>query len=175
MEKALAQRSGLGWVGKNTLLITRTHGSWVVLGELFTELELEPDQPHPDLCRDCELCLSACPTDALIGVGRLDCRRCISYHTIERPADEASDLARAGNIFGCDICQEACPWNTQTHLTQLADFAMRENVLRLCRGQLPGDAQEWEQQTRGSSLRRITFDRLRDNAVSVDREKNCEH
>ena len=170
MEKALAQRAGLGWIGKNTLLLNRTYGSWLVLGELFTELELPPDQPHPDYCGECSICLAACPTGALTDNG-LDCKSCISYATIERPETESCQLEPGGFIFGCDICQEACPWNEQTVTTDLLDFKRREVVEKLNRGELPQDAEAWEQANRGSSLRRLSYQRLVENAASVDRER----
>jgi len=170
MEKVLAQRAGLGWIGKNTLLLNRTFGSWLVLGELFTELELTPDQPHPDLCDSCTLCLQSCPTGALTLNG-LECEKCISYATIERPETEPCQLKPAGNIFGCDICQEACPWNAETVVTGLVDFEKRALIGELCRGKLPPDEEAWEQATRGSSLRRISYRHLLENAARVDRER----
>ncbi len=170
MEKALAQRAGLGWIGKNTLLLNRTYGSWLVLGELFTELELTPDHPHSDYCGECTICLEACPTEALTDFG-LDCKSCISYATIERPDKESCQLEPAGNIFGCDICQDACPWNEQAATTALVDFEMRDVVKQLRLGNLPPDAEAWELANRGSSLRRISYQRLLENASGVDRER----
>jgi epoxyqueuosine reductase len=170
MEKAIAQRAGLGWIGKNNLLLNRTFGSWLVLGELFTELELTPDHPHPDYCGECTLCLRACPTGALTDNG-LDCKNCISYATIERPEAEPSQLKPGGSIFGCDICQEACPWNAETMVTGLEDFKKRELIEELSRGKLPPDAEAWELANRGSSLRRMSYHRLLENAASVDRER----
>ena len=113
MEKAWAQRAGIGWVGKNGCLITPRHGSWVLLATVLLDRELEPDPPHPDRCGDCAACLPACPTGAIPEPGLVDARRCLSYWTIERrgdvPADVAGRIGRWG--FGCDDCQTACPWN----------------------------------------------------------------
>ncbi len=113
LEKAYAARAGLGWIGKNTLLLNEKFGSWLVFGEIVTDLELDCDQPVPDRCGDCDLCLHACPTNALIEPRILDARRCISYLTIESKSEVPAELQpKIGNwLFGCDNCQNACPFN----------------------------------------------------------------
>ncbi|MFA4975000.1 MAG: tRNA epoxyqueuosine(34) reductase QueG [bacterium] len=115
LEKALAQRAGLGWIGKHTVLVNRELGSWFVLGEIITDLEIEPDPPHDDLCGDCTKCLEACPTRAIISPRELDARKCISFLTLEAPrlrsAGSELQAATRGFSYGCDICQEACPYN----------------------------------------------------------------
>lgn len=116
LERSYARRAGLGWIGKNACLIREGVGSWFVLGELLVSMELEPDSPVPDGCGACTLCIEACPTRALVPARRgyfLDARRCISYWTIERRGavpEELQPLLR-GWTYGCDICQEVCPWN----------------------------------------------------------------
>jgi len=113
MEKAWASLAGLGWVGKNGCFIAPPFGSYVLLGCVITTAALEPDAPHPDRCGTCTACLPACPTGALEQPRFVDARRCIAYHTIEHPLAIPAPVAQqlSGRLFGCDLCQEPCPWN----------------------------------------------------------------
>ncbi len=134
MEKAWAQQAGLGWIGKHSNLVSTRYGSWLVLGEVLTTLELDPDEPAADLCGSCTLCLKACPTGAITEPYVVDARRCISYLTIElhKPGDEIpNDLARnLGNrIFGCDDCLDVCPYNVEASPT--AEPAFQPSPLSL--------------------------------------------
>ncbi len=128
LERSLARRAGLGWIGKNTCLINQQAGSWFFLGEILTSLPIEANPPEaPDRCGSCTRCIDACPTAALVpfeGRWELDSRLCISYHTIEsrEPAPEPLREHFGPLIFGCDICQDVCPWNRRAPMTIDPDF-----------------------------------------------------
>jgi epoxyqueuosine reductase len=129
MEKAWAERAGLGWRGKHTNVITREFGSWVFLGELLVTVPLVYDEPALDMCGSCTLCLEACPTDALVEPYLLDANKCISYLTIEHRGEIAQELGERFDrwIYGCDICQDVCPWNERfSRPTDVQGFSPRE-------------------------------------------------
>ena len=113
MEKPLSAAAGLGWQGKHTNLLNRTHGNWLFLGVIYTSLELEPDEPASDHCGSCTACIDACPTGAITGPHRIDARKCISYLTIEHagPIPHEYRAAIGNRIYGCDDCLAVCPWN----------------------------------------------------------------
>lgn len=172
MERALASRSGLGWIGKNSMLINPKAGSLFFLGELYTDLPLPPDEPFNEHhCGSCSACLELCPTDAFIGPHVLDARRCISYLTIELKGAIPKNLrALMGNrVFGCDDCQLVCPWNKFAKPTAEADFSPRHqldqaDLITLFRW----DEQQFLKNTEGSPLRRIGHERwLRNLAVGL--------
>ncbi|MFH1653952.1 MAG: tRNA epoxyqueuosine(34) reductase QueG [Pseudomonadota bacterium] len=114
LEKALAQRAGLGWIGKNTLLINEKFGPWLLLGEIITDIKLEPDRPIQNQCGDCTKCIDACPTKALIAEHDLNASRCISYLTIEHKGEIDPNLKSfiQPGMYGCDVCLEVCPWGS---------------------------------------------------------------
>ena len=131
LERSYARQAGLGWIGKNTCLINEPQGSWFFLGEILTSLEMEPDAPPPDRCGTCSRCIDACPTQAIVPVDdawTIDSRRCISYLTIELrgPIPEEHHAAMGQHVFGCDICQDVCPWNSKAPVTEEPAFQARE-------------------------------------------------
>ena len=131
-ERVFANHAGIGWIGKNTLVLNQQMGSWFFLGAVLTTLELAPtldaaEAPPPDLCGSCTRCIDACPTGALIAPYEMDARRCISYLTIEHRGSIPEELREAigKHVYGCDICQDVCPWNRRAPTTELAEFQPR--------------------------------------------------
>jgi epoxyqueuosine reductase len=124
-ERVYAQYAGIGWIGKNTCLISPRVGSWIFLSEIICNLDLPPDSPAPDQCGRCTRCLEACPTGALVEPGVLDSNRCLSYLTIENKAEIPMGYREAigEHAYGCDICQEVCPWNLSHKTARSADPA----------------------------------------------------
>lgn len=170
VERVVAKYAGVGWIGKNTCLINQKLGSWLFLGVILTSLDLEPGLPAPDRCGTCTRCIDACPTDALIAPYRLDSNKCISYLTIEKrgaiPKDDDLRSQMGRHIFGCDICQDVCPWNRKAPATNAADFQPRPQLLNPALEWLAEiSAEEFRQTLRGSPVRRAKRAGLRRNAV----------
>ena len=168
-DKVWAQRAGIGWIAKNGNLITRNYGSWVFLGEILTNLPLEPDRPHSAHCGTCSRCLSACPTQAIVSPSVVDANRCIAYHTIENravtlPTEIAKNLQ--GWVAGCDICQDVCPWNQRfAQVTDVEDFQPRPENLSPKLEELANlTIEEWDRRFISSALRRIKPQQWRRNA-----------
>lgn len=166
LEKALGRDAGLGWIGKNTLLLSREAGSYFLLGELFTDLELPVDAAPEEHCGSCRACIDVCPTGAIVGPWQLDARRCISYLTIEHPGPIPEPLRPAlGNrIFGCDDCQAVCPWNKFAHPTDEADFHPRHGLdTAELVALMDWDESTFLARTAGSAIRRLGHERWQRN------------
>lgn len=156
LERAYARHAGLGWIAKNTCLINQAMGSWFFLGELLTSLELEPDAPPPGRCGTCTRCIDACPTAAILPGGVLDSRLCISYFTIEKPGAVPEGYSGGPQVFGCDICQDVCPWNRRAPASGEPAFADRHGSPPLERlAALTED--EFQAMFRGSPVRRARY------------------
>ena len=171
MEVALAQKSGLGWRGKHTLLLNRNAGSMFFLGEIYTALALPVDEPIGDHCGTCRACIDVCPTQAIVGPYKLDARRCISYLTIELKGSIPVALRRLiGNrVYGCDDCQLTCPWNKFAQPASVDDFDVRNGLNDATLIQLfAWTAEEFSRRLEGSAIRRIGHERwMRNIAVGL--------
>ena len=171
MEKPLAEQAGLGWQGKHTNLVSREHGSWLFLGEIFTTLEIAPDAPEQDHCGSCHNCLTACPTDAFPAPYRLDARRCISYLTIEHdgPIPEEFRIPMGNRIYGCDDCLAVCPWNKFAEAGREAKLHHREDLTAPLLAELAMlDDAGFRAKFSGSPIKRIGRDRfVRNVAIAI--------
>ena len=166
MDRAWASRSGLGWIGKHSLLLSKKAGSFYFIGELIVDLELDPDGPSTDHCGSCNACMDACPTEAIVSPTVVDSNKCISYLTIEYkkalPTEFQDKMEQW--VYGCDICQDVCPWNRFSSPHQEPDFNMREAIGK-------NGWQEWEEIThelweeimQGSAIRRTGYDGFKRN------------
>jgi epoxyqueuosine reductase len=171
-EKAHAARAGLGWIGKNSLLVNEQLGSWLILGEIVTDLELDYDQPVTDLCGSCDRCLTACPTKALVEPRILDARRCISYLTIESKSPIPDELAPGiGNwIFGCDTCQNACPFNQEPKPTNDPDLQPLKKWQKIDLSTiLDMDSEQFKELFADSAILRINLEHLRQVASACQK------
>ncbi|HIO93380.1 MAG TPA: tRNA epoxyqueuosine(34) reductase QueG [Leucothrix mucor] len=171
MEKPIAAKAGLGWVGKHSNILSKEAGSWFFLGEIYTDLALKASKPVEDHCGSCSACIDVCPTQAIIAPYIVDARRCISYLTIELKGAIPEEFRHAiGNrIYGCDDCQLICPWNRFANFTQQADFAVRNkldssHLLTL----FAWSESEFLEKLQGSPIRRIGYERwLRNISVAL--------
>jgi len=176
VERAFAKYAGVGWIGKNTCVINQKLGSWLFLGVILTSvdttlstpLHLAPDLPAPDRCGTCTRCIAACPTQAIVAPGELDARLVISYLTIEKRGEIPEELrAEMGrHVFGCDICQDVCPWNRKAPVTRAPEFEPREGLVNPALEWLANlRAEEFREVFRGSPVRRAKLSGLRRNAA----------
>ena len=176
MEKPLAEQAGLGWQGKHTNLVSRSHGSWLFLGEIYTTLALEPDAPARDHCGSCTACQTACPTNAFPAPYKLDARRCISYLTIEHagPIPEEFRAAIGNRIYGCDDCLAVCPWNKFAVAGREQKLAAREDLTAPLLAELAMlDDAGFRSKFAGSPIKRIGRNRFARNvAIAIGNSAN---
>jgi epoxyqueuosine reductase len=168
VERVYAKYAGVGWIGKNTCILNQKLGSWLFLGVILTSLELVPDLPAPDRCGTCTRCLDACPTDAFLAPYRLDANRCISYLTIEKRGSIPEELrdGMGKHVFGCDICQDVCPWNRKAPATRAPEFQPREGLVNPALEWLAEmKADEFRTTFRSSPVHRAKFSGVRRNTV----------
>jgi epoxyqueuosine reductase len=168
VERIYARHAGIGWIGKNTCVINQKLGSWLFLGVILTSLELEPDLPAPDRCGTCTRCIDACPTHAIVAPQELDANLCISYLTIEKRGNIAEALrsAMGRHVFGCDICQDVCPWNRKAPTTTAPEFQPREGLVNPALEWLAEmNAEEFRETFRASPIRRMKLAGLQRNAA----------
>jgi epoxyqueuosine reductase len=178
IERVYAKYAGIGWIGKNTCIINQKLGSWLFLGVILTSLEITNndvtdsgvtgDLPAPDRCGTCTRCIVACPTQAITAAGELDAQLCISYLTIEKRGEIPEGLrdGMGRHVFGCDICQDVCPWNRKAPVTSAAEFEAREGLVNPALDWLAEmRAEEFREVFRGSPIRRAKLSGLRRNAA----------
>lgn len=160
LDKSWAVQAGLGWVGKNSNILNKNLGSWFFIAEMIIDLELVYDSPTTDHCGSCTRCIDACPTDAIYEPYKVDATKCISYLTIEHKGDidQHYHTNMQNWVFGCDICQDVCPWNSKARLTQFLDFFPRDKVLVASENNFEGlDEESFNMLFEGSAVRRTKW------------------
>lgn len=171
LERAWAQNSGLGWIGKNSCLISRKHGSFFFIAEIITSLELEPTpQKVNDYCGSCQRCIEACPTQAITSNRTINSNRCISFQTIENKGDISIELKGKfqNNIFGCDICQDVCPWNRKSVLHTESLFSLSSSLQNLTEEDWQSlDEDTFRKLFKGSAVKRAKFSGIKRNISFV--------
>ena len=158
LEKAWAEEAGLGWIGKNSNLINKKHGSWFTLGFMILTKDLVPDKPHQSLCGKCEKCIEHCPTEAIVEPFVIKSDLCIAYHTIEsreKTIPKKIEENLNGWIAGCDICQDVCPWNKSVEFNNSFEATPKEWIKNLNIDSLNWDDETWKENLKGSTLKRI--------------------
>ncbi len=172
LDKKWAELSGIGWVGKHSLLINKDLGSFFFIGEIILDLDLEYDKPIKNYCGNCTACIDACPTNAIISEKVVDANKCISYQTIENKEEIDNNLKGKfeNRIFGCDICQDVCPWNNKPIFTIISDFDVKAERLNLSLSDWENLTEnEFEKLFNGTPLRRAGYNGLKRNAIFLEK------
>lgn len=174
LDRAWARKAGLGWIGKNSCLISRTYGSFVFIGEIILNLELtSPRTPENDFCGSCNRCLEACPTGAILNDRTLDSHRCISYQTIENKEEISAELKGllSGRVFGCDICQDVCPWNRRAKLHAEPGFTPDPSLLDMTAEQWSQlDQKKYRELFKDSPVERAGYPKLKSNLAFLGKK-----
>lgn len=175
LDRAWALRAGLGWIGKNANLISRSAGSFVFIGEIILNLELEYNQiPESDFCGSCTRCIEACPTEAILDTRSIDSERCISYQTIENKGEISSELEGklSGRVFGCDICQDVCPWNRKAENHQEPAFNPDGELLEMSKESwLNLSREEYQLLFLESAVQRAGYDKIKGNLAFLQKKQ----
>ncbi len=172
LDRAWARNAGLGWIGKNTMLISKDHGSFVFIGELVIDMELSADMPVKDYCGNCTMCIDACPTGAITQPYVVNGSKCISYFTIEKKGEIPDQFKGKfrNRVFGCDICQDVCPWNRETRPHKTKEFYPGNRFLEMGRKDWNNLGEEEFQKTfRISALKRTGYDGLKRNLEFLEK------
>ncbi len=165
-EKIWAERCSIGWIGKNSLIISPEFGSWIFLGIIFTSLVIEPDPPHKNLCGACQKCINSCPNQAIVSDKIIDIRKCIAFLNIEDKKSEYININTnlSGYIYGCDICQNVCPYNKNRPISKIKEFTPRNNDISLKNDYLQNlDKEQFDKRFNNSSIKRIGLDKIKSN------------
>ena len=178
LDRAWAYRAGLGWIGKNSMLISRTAGSFVFIGEIILNLELEyNDLPESDFCGSCNRCIEACPTGAILDTRTIDSERCISYQTIENREEISPEIlpGLSGRVFGCDICQDVCPWNRKAVLHREKAFEPRPRLLELtAKDWQELESEEFDKLFHHSAVQRAGYRKIKSTLVSLQKKSKSD-
>lgn len=171
LEKQWAQIAGIGWQGKNSLIISKSHGSWIFLGTLITDAEIPPDKPSKNHCGNCIKCMDACPTGAIIQPGVIDARKCIAYWTIEARSEinipKSISCRALPWVYGCDICQDVCPWNTKFQNKTTEDQFKQINSLININEFNEISTNEFNNIFKGTAVKRLKLDGLKRNIKNI--------
>ena len=171
LEKQIARAAGIGWQGRNSLIISQEYGSWIFLGVIITNLDLPKDEKVEDRCGDCRLCIENCPTQAITENRNIDAAKCIAYWTIESKEDEFPDFIRKNQnkwAYGCDICQEICPWNKNAKAAECKDFVLQKDISSLSRKDIEEmNESQFKETFKDSPIYRIGLKRLKRNIEGV--------
>ncbi len=171
LEKQIAKKAGIGWQGRNSLIISKEYGSWIFLGIIITNLDLENDEEQPDYCGKCRLCIDSCPTHAITENRNIDASKCIAYQTIESKDEILPDFIRKNQnkwVYGCDICQEVCPWNKKAKIANCKEFVLNSDISNISKEILINlNEDEFNYLFKDTPIARLGLKRLKRNIEGI--------